>query len=56
MIPISSLLLMTSATFGGGALILKTTGTFDRAGYMERLAILFALGIGVIGWSVSFWR
>lgn len=51
---ILSLLLMTSAAFGGGALIVRATGILERLGYPERLAISFALGIGVIGWCVFF--
>ena len=54
MVPILSLLLMTCAALGGGALILKATGTFDRMGYLERLTISFSLGIGVMGWSIFF--
>ena len=54
MIPLLSLLLMIFAAFGGGALILKATGTLDRVSYLEQFVISFTLGIGVIGWGIFF--
>ncbi len=54
MIVLLSLVLMIGASFGGGALLLKASGTFERVSYPERLSISMALGVGVIGWSVFF--
>jgi hypothetical protein len=45
---------MTSAAFGGSALILKAAGTLYQMDYLERLVISFFLGIGAIGWGVFF--
>jgi len=49
-----STFLMIAAAFGGGAAMLKASGTIYEFRYTERLAISFALGLGVIGWIVFF--
>ncbi len=49
-----SLMLLISAAFGGGALVLRGTGTLSAFRYSESLAISFCLGVGVIGWCCFF--
>ena len=38
------------AAFGGGATILRVSGTLFKFNYVERLALAFGLGIGLLGW------
>jgi hypothetical protein len=45
---------MTLAAVGGGAWLLRIVGVIDEQSALEKWAWSFALGVGVIGWSVFF--
>ncbi len=48
-----SSLLLTGASLGGGAAVLKFLRLFDRLTGAEALACSFALGFGVLGWLIG---
>lgn len=45
---------MLLAAFGGGAVVLRATGTLFEFSYGERLTLAFGLGIGLLGWAGFF--